>query len=269
MNNEKESCESFYEDLIRLLETIKKNYLESELKLVDGISGDVLNKVWTDEELITPKSELIKCINDKDKVKCEAIVDELINSIKQKDHIIQEEHNNIKKVIDAFNLKRSECDEPYKKVNDCIQNKDGFIKMLIHSCQNQYTKKKDLYDRMRKNIENMICQTNCKFDCKIVKNIILFIISMAAQIGLFSLIGIRGICMGFHVVCFGKYIVVFAMVLLLVCQILLIRRICTLFKKKDITIQYMDILLNKVDMHSIPICDIDRELERVLQIMRE
>lgn len=57
---DKESYVDFYDDLNNLLETIKKNYLDDDLKFLDEITNAISDKKLSDEELKSKKDELIK-----------------------------------------------------------------------------------------------------------------------------------------------------------------------------------------------------------------
>lgn len=267
---DKESYVTFYDDLNNLLETIKTNYLDVDLKFLDGITNAISYKELSEEELKSKKDELIKNINNKDEKKVEIIVDDLINSIKTKIKDLKESCFNIKnRITYEYNANKVECKKTYDKVNGCVKDKDGFIKMLINTCYNQYINKKDIYDKMGKFVKSKRRKIKWQYVMRIFWNLLVFLVSAVVQVALFPMIGTRGICMGFHVDCWGRYIILATIIIILVCQVMLIRRVFLLFKKKDISIQYMDVLLNKVDMATIPIDDVDRELERVLQIMKE
>ena len=256
----------FYKTIIENLNTIKGLYSNNDLVLENKKVEIEKNDADSNQrEFEAWKNKLLPFVKEEKKQEIEILLTENRTLLQKREDTIERLNQIIEGLKSGYSKAKQSCDKACDDMDKVIEDKEGWLDIMAETIriqkindQGEVLKRKEVVGNKKTKLEEL-------YKRKIGWNYVLFGICVVFQSFLFTIIGLKEAC--FHAENAGVYVSIIGMVVLLICEVLLVRGILNKTKKKDYVLQYLDFLLNKIEMLKVSKFEIDRDLEKVLEEM--
>lgn len=260
----------FNKELVKHLDMVKNSFLDQTLSFDEGLIQDKDDDGETEDKKIAMEKELEEILTKGENGKEDLLgkVNTILDKKNARIKALKEALKTHKTEISNYEENKRKCNETCQVIGRYLDDKDGFIHFLSEAFQNQHRELDELKG-VKEVVEKKKSDFDCLFCCKTIGLAFLVILSICAQVFLFSKLKVctsGDTSTDCNVL--TNCILVAAMVVLLVCEVFSVLGIIRLSKKKSFILQRLELILNKIEMHKVSKFEIDRDLEKVLEDMK-
>lgn len=260
----------FYTTIINNHNTIKELFSYNDLVLDNKkveIEKNDANE--NQKEFEAWKTKLISKVGEEKKQEFENLLIENRALLQKREDAIGRLNQTIEGLKSKYREEKQTCDKACSEMGKVIEDKEGWLDIMAEVIRVQNMDNNNAHEKQKSVVEKKKSDYDCLFCCKTVGLALLVLLSIGAQVFLFTQLEVyndQGVVPSYNVL--NNCVLVAAMIILLVSEFFLVLGIIRLSKKKNFILQRLELILNKIEMRKVSKFEINRDLEKVLEEMK-
>jgi len=262
---------NFCDDIRKKIADVSDDFKDDDIKFEEKAFNIELKHKSDEESINSMKTYFVGLTADGNPNKAELTqkVDEMIDSIQERDNKISQLKEDIRKTKEHlepwYKKTKKHYENLFDKLTSFTNDKMGILSLFSDIVQAAIDRDGFYVEKTKEKVKNIISNKNTMYKRGVAMYVILFVVALLFMTGMFIMVGIEdGFC-GIKAYGIGKYIVMVFMLALFVGLIFIIIRIKSLSQNKCGELKKLESFLNKLEINKMSRFEIEKELNHVLE----